>query len=77
MSFSKRLHFLLDLYDDGSLPPDEQIELAQTLIDTGLNEDLTQYQRLCDYFIAEGLCYDVGYVDASEWHLGAPTVGVR
>ena len=66
MSFSERLQFLLDLYDDGSLPPDEQIELAQTLIDTGLNEDLTQYQRLCDYFIAEGLCYDVGYVDASE-----------
>lgn len=77
MSFSERLQFLLDLYDEGSLPADEQIELAQTLIDTGLNEQLTQYQRLCDYFIVEGLCYDVGYEYASEWHLGAPTVAVR
>ncbi|UNH61118.1 hypothetical protein SSZBM1_1 [Synechococcus phage S-SZBM1] len=66
MSYSQRLQFLLDLYDEGSLPAEEQIELAQTLIDTGLNEQLTQYQRLCDYFIAEGLCYDVGYEYASE-----------
>jgi hypothetical protein len=66
MSLTQRLEFLLDLYDAGSLPADEQIELAQTLIDTGLNETLTQYQRLCDYFIVEGLCYDVGYEYASE-----------
>lgn len=77
MSLPKRLEFLLDLYDEGSLPAEEQIELAQTLIDTGLNETLTQYQQLCDYFIAEGLCYDVGYEYASEWHLGAPTVAVK
>ena len=51
---------LLDLYDSGGLPPDEQIELVQFLIDTGLNEQLHQYTRLCDYFIMEGLCYDVG-----------------
>ncbi len=50
---------LLDLYDSGSLPPDEQIDLAQFLIDTGLNEQLTQYTALCDYMILEGMCYDV------------------
>ena len=50
---------LLDLYDSGSLPPDEQIDLAQLLIDTGLNEQLTHYTALCDYMILEGMCYDV------------------
>ena len=48
------------LLDEGNLPPDEQIELAQFLIDTGLNEQLLQYQQLCDYFVLEGLCYEVG-----------------
>ena len=55
-----KYELLLDLYDSGSLPPEEQLELVQFLIDTGLNETLTQYTPLCDYFILEGLCYDVG-----------------
>ena len=58
---TKQLQRFLDDYDNGILSPDQQIEMAQFLIDTGLNEDLLQYQRLCDYFIAEGLCYDVQY----------------
>ena len=53
------LRALLDLYDEGNLPPEEQVNLAQYLIDTDLDDDLLQYQQLCDYFIAEGLCYDV------------------
>lgn len=53
------LRVLLDLYDEGNLPPEEQVNLAQFLIDTDLDDDLLQYQQLCDYFIAEGLCYDV------------------
>ena len=57
MQIPKQLEFLMELYDLGSLPPDEQIELAQGLIDYGLVDDLRQYQPLCDYFIAEGLCY--------------------
>jgi len=57
----QRLQLLLDLYDQQTLPPDQQIEMAQFLIDTGLNETLLQYQQLCDYFIIEGLCYDVQY----------------
>ncbi len=55
----------LDLLDEGNLPPDEQIDLAQFLIDCGLNNELLQYQQLCDYFIAEGLCYDVQYEEES------------
>ena len=58
---TQQLQQLLDDYDNGILPPNQQIEMAQFLIDTGLNETLLQYQRLCDYFIAEGLCYDVQY----------------
>ena len=50
---------LLDLYDSGGLPPDEQIELMQFLIDTELREEYHQYSRACEYFILEGLCYDV------------------
>ena len=58
------LQFLLELYESGCCPPDEQTLLAQGLIDTGLNEELHgQLQQLCDYFIAEGLCYDVGYIE--------------
>jgi len=53
------LEVLLDLYDEGQLPPDEQIKLAQQLIDLDLDDYLTQYQQFCDYCIAEGLCYDV------------------
>lgn len=59
MNIPSKYEVLLDLYDNGSLPPDEQIELAQFLIDTGLNEQLTQYTQWCDYLILEGLCYDV------------------
>ena len=58
---TQQLQQFLDDYDNGILPPNQQIEMAQFLIDTGLNETLLQYQQLCDYFIAEGLCYDVQY----------------
>ena len=54
----------LELLDEGNLPPDEQIEVAQFLIDCGLNEQLLQYKQLCEYFILEGLCYDVQYEEA-------------
>ena len=53
----------LDLLDEGNLPPDEQIDLAQFLIDCDLHNELTQYQQLCDYFILEGLCYEVELTD--------------
>lgn len=59
MTLPEKYETLLDLYDSGSLPPEEQIELAQFLLDTGLNETLTQYTSLCDYMVLEGMCYDV------------------
>ena len=54
-----KLQLLLDNYDKGLLPPDLQIEMAQFLIDCDLHNELLQYQQLCDYYIAEGICYDV------------------
>lgn len=54
-----KLQLLLNTYDKGLLPPDLQIEMAQFLIDCDLHNELLQYQQLCDYYIAEGICYDV------------------
>jgi len=58
-SLSNKLEMLLELYDEGQLPPSEQVQLAQELIDLDLDDDLRQYQQFCDYCIAEGMCYDV------------------
>ena len=56
-----KLQLLLNTYDEGLLPPDLQIEMAQFLIDCDLHNELLQYQQLCDYYIAEGICYDVQF----------------
>ena len=59
MTIPHKLQLLLNTYDKGLLPPDLQIEMAQFLIDCDLHNELLQYQQLCDYFILEGLCYEV------------------
>ena len=56
----QKLASLLDLYDSGRLPADLEIEMCQYLIDTDLSEVFTQYQQLCDRYILEGMCYEVG-----------------
>ena len=60
ITLTEKLRGFYTLIEEQSLPPNEQIELAQFLLDTGLNEQLFQYQQLCDYFVLEGLCYEVG-----------------
>tara|TARA_B100000287_G_scaffold370722_1_gene368327 strand:- start:1674 stop:1889 length:216 start_codon:yes stop_codon:yes gene_type:complete len=62
----KKLALLLDAYDAGQLPEDLQVEMAQFLIDCDLHNELTQYQQLCDYFIAEGLCYEVAFSEVDD-----------
>ena len=65
MNIPTKYEVLLDLYDSGSLPPDEQIELAQFLIDTDLYQQLHQYTQWCECevvtgdMILEGFCYEV------------------
>ena len=56
----------MDAYDQGLLPEDLQIEMVQFLIDCELHNELRQYQQLCDYFIAEGMCYEVGYAEEDD-----------
>ena len=63
-SLSVKLERLLELYDEGQLPPEEQVQLAQELIDLDLDDDLRQYQQFSDYWIAEGMCYDVDVGDS-------------
>ena len=63
MTIPHKLQLLLNTYDKGLLPPDLQIEMAQFLIDCDLHNELRQYQQLCDYFILEGLCYEVELTD--------------
>tara|TARA_B100001250_G_scaffold203888_1_gene174876 strand:- start:1937 stop:2152 length:216 start_codon:yes stop_codon:yes gene_type:complete len=65
-SLPKKLALLLDAYDEGVLPEDLQVEMAQFLIDCDLHNELTQYQQLCDYFIAEGLCYEVAFSEVDD-----------
>lgn len=47
------------LYEEGSLPPQEIIEWMQYVIDTENEPDYSKYQKLREYCILEGLCYDV------------------
>ena len=63
-SLSVKLERLLELYDEWQFPPEEQVQLAQELIDLDLDDDLRQYQQFCDYCIAEGMCYDVDVGDS-------------
>ena len=56
----QKLASLLDLYDSGKLPADLEIEMCQFLLDTDLCEVFTQYQQLCDRYVLEGMCYEVG-----------------
>jgi len=37
----------------------ESIDLAQWLIDTEKRTEYPEYEKLCDYYIEEGLCYYV------------------
>ena len=56
----QKLASLLDLYDSGRLPADLEIEMWQYLLDTDLCEVFTQYQQLCERYVLEGMCYEVG-----------------
>ena len=65
-SLPKKLALQMDAYDQGLLPEDLQIEMVQFMIDCELHNELRQYQQLCDYFIAEGLCYDVAFTEEDD-----------
>lgn len=60
------MQLYLNAYECGELPPDEQIELFQFLLDTDLYLELegpennpNLYRYVAEYFVEEGLCYFV------------------
>lgn len=60
------MQLYLNAFESGELPPEEQVELFQFLLDTDLHLDLegpdynpNLYIDMAEYYIAEGLCYFV------------------
>ena len=63
ITLTEKLRGCYTLIEEQSLPPNEQIELAQFLLDTE-QINLTKYKQLADYYILEGLLYEVGIADS-------------
>ena len=63
ITLTEKLRGFYTLIEEQSLPPNEQIELLQFLLDTG-QINLTKYKQLADYYVLEGLLYEVGIADS-------------
>ena len=63
ITLTEKLRGLYTLIEEQSLPPNEQIELLQFLLDTE-QINLTKYKQLADYYVLEGLLYEVGLADS-------------
>ena len=59
ITLTEKLRGFYTLIEEQSLPPNEQIEL----LDTG-QINLTKYKQLADYYVLEGLLYEVGIADS-------------
>ena len=53
------LERLITLYDEGQADWKASIDLAQYLLDTDLVDQFPEYEKLCQYYMTEGLCYYV------------------
>ena len=63
ITLTEKMRSYYTLIEEQSLPPNEQIELLQFLLDTE-QINLTKYKQLADYYILEGLLYEVGLADS-------------
>ena len=63
ITLTEKMRSYYTLIEEQSLPPNEQIELLQFLLDTE-QINLTKYKQLADYYILEGLLYEVGIADS-------------
>ena len=63
ITLTEKMRSYYTLIEEQSLPPNEQIELLQFLLDTG-QINLTKYKQLADYYVLEGLLYEVGIADS-------------
>ena len=46
-------------YHQGTLSPLDTVEIVQFLLDTDLIEQYPELYELADYYVLEGLCYQV------------------
>jgi len=51
---------LIEKYTDVGLDTEESIDLVQHLLDTDLVNSYPEFELLCQYYVLEGLCYEVG-----------------
>ena len=63
ITLTEKMRSYYTLIEEQSLPPNEQIELLQFLLDTE-QINLTKYKQLADYYVLEGLLYEVGIADS-------------
>ena len=54
-----KLPQIIKQYKEGLLDPSATIELIQILLDTELLSEYSEFDKLADYYITEGLCYYV------------------
>ena len=54
-----KLPELVSKYKDGLMPPGEQVEMIQILLDTELIAEYPEFDQLANYYVKEGLCYYV------------------
>ena len=66
MKLPTDMQLYLNAFECDELPPEEQVELFQFLLDTDLYLDLegpdynpTLYTDMANYYVEEGLCYFV------------------
>ena len=54
---------------------DDEVAMIQHLLDTDLIYDYPELQGLANKFVAEGLCYFVGYI--SDWIYTTPKLNIN
>lgn len=51
---------LIEKYTDVGLDAEESVDLVQHLLDTDLINSHPEFELLSQYYLLEGLCYEVG-----------------
>jgi hypothetical protein len=62
LTMKSKYQLLLEKHFDVGLDAEESVDLVQHLIDLDLTDQYPGFDTLAYYYIAEGLCYQVGYV---------------
>lgn len=55
-------HSVVQDYHKGALSPSECVRLMQFLLDTDCINEFPELLEVSEYYVLEGLCYQVGYI---------------